>query len=253
MISRYEAYMDGVALSSIHPDLLITDIRHAVADYDRTTQATVNRDGSRILKNYRNTTGVSIFFRLRIYDISERQKALQKVQQWASGQVLETNDRVGQRLFVHCDKYPVISSALKWLETLSITFYSYEKPFWEEKTESVARLTGNDEEGSLFVPGNAGDAFVEVKVTPSATITSLTVMVGDTFITLSGISTNSVITIGYDENGNQYIKAGTTSILNKRTASSSDDLLAKCGEYNTVSVIASASVTAEFKARGVWM
>lgn len=253
MISRYEAYMDGIPLSTLHPNILIRDIKHGTASKQRQTQEIANRSGLMVLGSKFGQKTVEIEFDLRIYDTRERQVVIQKIQQWANGEILETSDREGQRLHVSCDDYPVIESVLGWTDTLAITFTAYDQPFWQNKTPSVVTLVGDDEDGVLFVPGNAGEAYAEVEVTPSQTIDDLTVTVGDTSITLDDLNTDAVIKIGYDEKGIQYIKAGTTSILSKRTANSSDDLIAICGKKNAVAVEADHSVTAKFSVRGLWL
>lgn len=253
MISRYEAYMDGAALSNIHPALLIMDISHTAANFIRQTQGFAKRNGLAILNSQQEATSVDIMFALRIYDIRERQQVLQKVQQWAMGKVLETNDREGQRLNVVCDEFPMIQSVMGWTDVLTMRFTAYEKPFWENKTPAVLSMTGSEAEGTLFVPGNAGTAFAEVTVEPSQAIDELTITVDDTTIRLIDLDTDETIHIGYDAMGNQYIKAGEDSILAKRTPDSSDDLLAICGKKNAVSVEADESVLTTVKVRGLWL
>ena len=255
MISRYEAYMDGIALSSVNPKLLILDIAHAVSAESLTTDSIINRNGLILQKSRRAKTSVSILFELRIYDIAERQQALQEVQRWASGKVLETNDRKGQQLYVHCDSFPVISSALKWTDELQMTFSSYEKPFWLEKTPAVLTLAaGTSGSGTLYVPGNAGKALVEVTVTPSSgTMANCTLTVAGRTITLTGVNAtaSNPLTIRYDDMDIQSIKVGTTSVLDKRTGV--DDLLAECGKTTAFSFTASSSASVSFSVKGVWL
>ena len=253
MKSRYEAYMDGIALSSIHPGILITDIAHTISSPKRQLQSFANRNGLQIVSTTSESTGVEIMFELRLYKMQDRQVALQKIQQWARGSILETNDREGQRLNVVCENFPSIGSAMGWNDALSVGFMAYEKPFWESKSFYSASMSGSDSEGVLYVPGTAGNTLAECIIEPSQTIDELTVTVANTFIKLTGLNTDQEIRIGYDSHGNQYIKAGDTSILAKRTPASSDDLIAVCGEKNAISVSADASVFATVKARGLWL
>ena len=253
MRSRYEIYVDGIAFSSIHPGIIIQNIGYNTATIMRQTQYVANRNGSIILNNKMEKARVTIQFMLRIYRTQDRQAVLQKIQQWAQGKVLETSDREDQRLYVVCDNFPVIDSVKNWTGTLAVSFTAYEKPFWESRILSTVSLVGDDEEGSLFIPGNAGNTLVSAVVTPSEAITELQITVGDTTIKLEGLNTDAIISIGYDEHGNQYIKAGTTSILAKRTTDSSDDLLAVCGKRNDVAVTADKSVAASIMARGLWL
>lgn len=253
MRSRYEAYMDGTALSSVHPKLIITDISHSVSPISVIAKSIANRNGMVVTSRKRANTSVSISFMLRIYDISERQKVMQEVQRWASGSVLEVNDRPGQILYAHCDTMPAISSAQQWTDTVTMTFVSYEMPFWMEKYASEFTATGTSGSGNLFVPGNAGEVVLEALITPASSISSASITVRGRTISLTGLSATSSlpVSIWYDDRGIQHIDCGTTSILSKRTGA--DDLLAECGKYNSISFSASASVTLTVKARGCWL
>ena len=253
MRSRHEVYMDGIALSSIHPSILITDIAHSPAKKAIMTQQIANRQGMIVIDSRREEASVAVSFELRVYKAQQRQEVLQKIQQWCNGKILETNDREGQRLHVICTDEPSMGSVTKWTSPLVVEFSAYEKPFWENKTYASCSMTGDDEESSLFVAGNAGYAYAEAVITPSETITELTVTVGDTTIELDDLSTSDVIKIGYDEHGNQFIKAGNTSILGNRTPASSDDLMLMCGKRTAVAVSADKSVSAVIKARGLWL
>lgn len=254
MISRYEAIMDGVPLSSINENLLILDIAHSYSEFENQSIKFARRNGLYIVDRYRESVSVTITFELHIYNIAQRQAACQEVAKWAmAGSILQTNDRPGQRLRCICEMPPVIESALSWTDPITMTFTGYIVPYWEEIVPSEETVTGGS--GALFVPGNGGKTVVECTVQPAATITSITLGCGDTSIALSGISVSSsqTLTISYDDNMNLQIKRGTTSYLNKRTAESSDDLLAVCGQNNAVSVTCSGSYSAKFTARGLWL
>ena len=71
-------------------------------------------------------------------------------------------------------------------------------------------------------------------------------------MTLSGLSVGAgnTIKIEYDDQLIQSIRVGSTSILDKRTGA--DDLIANCGEVNSLSFSSSASVTVTYKVRGLW-
>lgn len=256
MRSRYEAYMDGTALSSVHPKIIIADISHAVSTISTNSNQIANRDGLQVSSRKRANTSVTISFLLRIYDIAERQKAMQEVQRWASGRMLEVNDRPGQVLYVNCDTLPTISSAMRWNDTVTMTFVTYETPFWMEKYPVTVTMTGSSNTPStqnVFVPGNAGKAFVEAVITPTSSLSNITLTVDATTIILSSLnaSASTPITISYNDRWIQSIKKGTTSILDKRTGA--DDLLAECGRINSFSFTPSDAVTVVFSVRGCWL
>ena len=254
MISRYEATLNGVALSSISPDILILDISYRPASIQNEVYTTARRQGARIYRRYSNTTSCTITFEIHAYDIAERQVICNAIQTWArKGGVLQTNDRPGQRLRCICETFPAINSVKNWTEALSITFTAYDLPFWEQYTPTSITLTGTSGSGTLYVPGCVEDAPVEADITAQGTVTSLNLTVNGRTLTLSGISVTSgqVIKIAYDDEMIQSIKVGNTSLLNRRTGV--DDLLVNCGEDNSFSFSSNAAVSVKYMVRGLWV
>ena len=254
MISRYEAELNGIALSSLNPNILVLDIKHQSADPQTETYSVGKRNGSRIYRRYYESCSVTILFEIHEYNVWERQSICNAVSAWAkNGGKLETSDRKDQFLQCVCTSFPKVESAKRWTNELSITFTAYAFPFWQEKHIASKAFTGTSGSGTLYIPGNADDALVEVDVKANASLSSVSLTVNGRTLSLTGLSlsTNDVIKISYDGNAIQSIKVGTTSLLDKR--SGVDDLLAKCGEYNSFSMSASASATVTFKVRGQWM
>lgn len=254
MISRYEAILNNAPLSGISPDILILDIRYTPPAIENETYTVAKRQGARIRRRYVGKSTVVIDFAIMAYDTRRRQEICNSVAKWAkNGGILWTNDRTDQRLKCVCDAFPTITSALKWTDTLSITFSAYAIPFWEEIIPATLSLTGTSGSGRLYVPGNVDGALVEATIKVNKAINSVTLTANDTSITLAGISigAGNTIVISYDDDGIQSIKNGTTSLLDKRTGS--DDLLANCGVVNALSFSAYASVTVDFKVRGLWL
>ena len=254
MISRHEAVLNGIALSSVSPLIYITDISYPAPSIQTSVYTVAKRHGGRIRRRYIDKNSVVISMMIRAYDVRQRQEICNAVGKWAkAGGILETRDRVGQRLRCVCDSFPTVTSALRWTDPVTVTLSAYEQPFWEELYPSKLTLTGTSESGVLHVPGNADEALIEVKITAGASLSSITMTAGSKSMTLSGLSIASggVITISYDDEMIQSIKTGSTSLLSKRTGA--DDLLAECGGNTNISISASASVTAEFSARGLWI
>lgn len=255
MISRYQVWLNDESMSNINNNLLILDVSYEQPKYQMETAQIVGREGMSIGNKYRETASVTITFELHIYDITDRQSALDDVIAWArNGGILKTNDRDGQRLVCVCDKFPSITSVKKWTDALSITFTAYGIPYWEDEEATTLTLNGTNASGTLAVDGNGGDAFVSCVVTAVNNITSFRVDAGDTFIQLDGINVPSggSVAISY-ENGILSIKQGAVSLLNKRTALSSDDLVVPSGDSSTFSLIASDTASATFSVRGCWM
>lgn len=257
MRSRYEAYINGVALSSVSPDIYIYNIGHKPAAIKSTSAQLGNRNGSFLLDKYYTGPQVTISFEIHNYNIWQRQEICDAVVAWAqSGNVLETNDRQGKRLIADCLTPPSIDSARDWLDVLEVVFTAYERPFWEEKAEAKLSLGGTSGNGTLYVPGNVGSAFVEVTAKPrSGTMANLTVTAGNTSIALTGIAAtaSAPLVISYDDKQIMSIKRGNVSVLDKRSGTSSDDLLLECGKLGTLSFSASVACDIMFSVRGCWM
>lgn len=254
MISRHEVYLNGVALSSVNPDILILDVQYQPATFQTETFATAKRQGARILRRYADKTLVTVNFAIRKYSTRERQSAYSDVVNWAkNGGVLQTSDRDGQILRCVCEAFPSLQSVSRWTDTLSIVFAAYALPYWEEQNPVTLRLSGSSGENSMYVPGNVDGAMVEATITANASLSSISLTVNERQLSLSGLSVtaNQVISISYDDEMIQSIKVGTTSLLNKRTGV--DDLMANCGDTNTFGFTSNSSVDVDFIVRGLWL
>ena len=250
MISRYEAYMDGIALSSIDPSIYILNIEPGDASRKFKSNKVAGRYGLRLSGVEVESTSETITFEIHEYDTVKRMAICQNVQKWAKGEILTVSDRPGQRLRCVCESLPKVN-ARDWTEAISMTFTAYNPPFWEEETKTVVSITGTSVNQTVYVPGNAEEALVELSVKANASAGGFTVAVNEVQLTvLVSMAVNDVVTITYDKKGIQSIKKGNTSILDKRTGA--DDLLAKCGVLNVFALSSDASVTATFSVRGCW-
>lgn len=253
MISRYEAVLNGVPLSTISPNILILDIAYPPAQIEFSTYKGAKRHGKRVYREYVDHRDVIITFAIRAYSVQERQAICNAVQRWAkNGGVLQTNDHEGQRLRCVLSTPPTIQSALKWTDPISMTFTAYVLPFWEETIPTTLSLTGTTASGSVHVPGSVDGAYFEADAVPSGVLTALSFTANGKTISLSGISVASgtKVSITYDDDMIMSIKAGNTSLLNKR--SGADDLPLKSGERNSLSFSANVSCNVLFKGRGLW-
>lgn len=256
VIDRLEAYMDGEPLTATHRGIYITGIEHTPAQADTRTAALANRHGETLISRRMREASVELSFLINAGSIAERQEICQKVARWAQGSILQTSDRRGQQLRCVCTELPKIEEIMNRAEVIHARFTAYELPFWEEKYPSVLSLSGSSQEGNLFVPGNTGESFVEVTVTPaSGTVNTITLTVGETMIRFMNLGATAAnpLRICYDDHMIQKITVGSASALNKRTAASDDDLLAVCGKINTFGYVADGNVNVTFTARGLWL
>ena len=111
MISRYEAYMDGTALSSIDPTIYVLDIQPADPSPKYTLSAVARRDGSVIHDTYYEKASVTVEFEIHEPDPVKREATCQKIHKWAKRGTLQVSTRPGQRLVCVCEGYPVAAAA----------------------------------------------------------------------------------------------------------------------------------------------
>lgn len=253
MKTRLIVALNGISLESLNENIAVTDIAYPPSATEYTVANFAGRSGGMAVKNHKRELTVTVTFELHEYGTQQRQNACQEIIAWAkNGGKLQTSDRPDQYLQCVCTQLPSVESASKWTDGLKVEFTAYTIPYWQGLYPAKTVISGASAEGVIFVQGN-GETRPNVKITANTAITTLTVTFGSTSIALTGLETaaDDVITIDHDENGILSIKSGETSLLSKRSVTSSDDLVAECGNI-PVSVTASGSVDAEFTVKGVW-
>lgn len=250
MTSRYEAYMDGTSLSSVDSSIYLLDIRPEVPSPQYKKYRMAMMDGMIVRDPYYERSGVNITFEIHKYGIADRMEVCQKVQKWANGSILTTNDRTNQQLHAVCEAFPV-ANAKNWTEPLTITFGGYRPPFWEDSTATTKTLSP-ESSVSATIPGNVSESLVSAVVTAAASISSLAFTVGGKTINLSGLSLSSgdEVSLTYN-NGILSIKKGNTSLLDKMTGD--DYLSVKCGTDQLLYFDASGDASCVYSYRGCWL
>ena len=254
MRSRYLAALDGVELSAIAPEIIVTDITHNAPVREVRAYDIAGRNGKLYTRTVTSSAGVTVSFEIHTPDVRRRAAIMEDVQRWAMpGGVMTTSDRPDRVLRVVCESLPTIGSAQKWTGISSIGFVAYAVPFWEDETPRRVSITGNGRK-SLFVPGFAAPASVEamVKNTGSGAISSVTLTAGETFMEFSGISLEAgqTMTLAHDARGLLTAHIGEESVLNKRTAASSDELELEPGRDATLTAATDGTASTVFEVRG---
>ncbi len=255
MISRYNAWLNNVALSEVNPDIYISDIAYQPTMSKANVYAIGKRDGQYSgAERHVESNRITIYFEVRAYKTEDRQRIVQDVISWASkGGWLQCSDRIGQRIYVKPSKYPTVSSVMRWLDNLAIEFTAYDYPFWESVYPTTVTLE-NGATGVLFLPG-VWRSFAELSILAASPVTDVNIKVGNTKLILSGLTMESgdTLKLSYtDENHIMEIKQGQTSVLNKRTANSDDDLIAEPGN-NELEFTANDSAFCTITVKGVWL
>lgn len=254
-LTRYACAINGHGLQDIDPTIFITDIQETAPKIRTRTTDNALYDGLRVTRSQRQSLAVSVTFCVREYDTARRKAIAEKACAWAEDGWLTINDRPGQRLWVICDRIPVIPSSLKWTDELTIGFTAYALPYWQQQYPATATYTGTN--GSTFVsPAGNRDCYLEAEITATGgTVNELVLAVGGRAYAFTGLglANGQTLSIGYsDDEHLQYMRVGDQSVLSKRTAASDDDLILLAKSQNAVTITANAAVRATIKARGLW-
>lgn len=262
MNTRYAIALNGVGLQDLDARILVTDIQESAPRVQRTTVANARYDGLRLIRQSRQSLSVTVTFLLREYDTARRKALCSDVCAWAaSGGWLTVSDRPGQRLRVHADGLPAVTSALRWTDPLTLTLTALEQPYWQDAcptalhkdipAETLTTL-------SLLPMGNAPHCPLTCTLVNhgSSAATTLTLNAGDTVFRLADpalIAVNGTLAIDYDDQGMLRIRSGSTSMLHARSADSSDDLLLTPGHSGSVSILCDQPLTATLHTRGMYL
>lgn len=257
MKSRYEVTLGGKKLSSVNKNLLILDVQYGQPETSQQEYQIANLDGLDLGRKVYKRRTVTVTFELHIYGTAERNAACQAVTEWAmAGGTLRTSDRAGQYLTVECTQFPQINSVRGWTEPLTVVFSTVGIPFWRADTQKTLTINGKTAKGTLKMDGNAGKTLVSATITAKAALTSIQITVGSSTIKLTGISlaANKNLVIDYRNARYIRIRADGVSVLSKVDPKASTDVLeAACGASNSVTITASANITATITARGLYL
>lgn len=255
MIGRYRVALGETQMDSLDDNLLILDVQYPPLRINRQTAETAGLDGLEVSHESLQQRTVVVTFELHIYDIAKRNAACQKINDWAAaGGILRTNDREGQYLQVACDQFAEIQSAKNWTKPLTLIFGTRENPYWISETQKTVTLAGKSAKGNISMDGNVKSAKVSVTATAQETVKSFQVTVGDTKIKITGISLSAgqKLIIDYQKDRYLRIRAAGKDAMSKMDASSSDLLLAPCGQKTAVGFTAGGRMTVVFNAKGMW-
>ena len=256
MPRHVEAWIDGVALSSVGP-FLIQQVYEDAPALEITEGERPGRSGQLLITRKRQTLKVAMELVIaERFDLMLRTHYMEVLAGWAQGSTLELSSHPGRRLNVACTGEPALNEARNYASGIRIEWTAYEVPYWEDKTATELTLSGDDEEDDLMIPGTVPapvSLTVTVSSASSAALTDFSVTVGGSTVVLDEleIAATGVITFGRDARDNLMIRSGTTGLLSKRTAESADDLIAGPG-ITTVSFTGDVACDVVFSVRGRW-
>lgn len=252
MARHIEAWMDGVALSTVGP-VLIRQVYEDPATMEIQTGDRPGRYGQRKLSAKRQSLTVAIECQIReLYNLAARSRVVEEIARWAHGSVLELSNHPGRRLHVYLSAEPALGEVRDYTSAVRIEFTADEIPYWEDATPEKTVLSGDDEEGTLAIHGTVPTP-VSLVAAPTGTLTAFSVTAGGSTVSLTGISVASSATLIFERDpmDNLMIRSGSTVLLSKRSATSADDLLADPGSVE-ISFESDVSCEVTFTAKGRW-
>lgn len=257
MILRHRVALDGVELDSLDQRILVTKVEEA-AGKETYTGVNVWTAGQRITADRRDTLDVVVRFAimLRAGEMAERAAVFDKIVAWSHGlHSLSVNYRPGRILRVRCTQLPAMGSPADWANDFSITFRAYEVPFWQDAAETrinLGKVTSATQSINLactertplclYVTNSSGS--VNGTLTISANGNSIT-------FTDMNIAAGQKFSFGYND-GIQYAKRGSESILGSRQSTSADDIWLNPGA-NTISYSATRRMDVVVGYTGRWV
>lgn len=254
-LTRYTCAINGQGLQDIDPTIFITDIQESAPKIKTQTVSNAIHDGLRLTRVQRQSLSVSVTFCIREYDTERRKAIADKVCEWAQDGWLTIGDRMWQRLLVTCDRLPVITSALKWTDHLTVGFTAYALPYWQAMFPATVTFSGTNGVVSITPDGTA-DCFLEAEVKAEAgTVDIVGLSANGRFISFNGLglTQGKTLSIGYDDaNHLQYMRIGDTPVFSKRIRESADDLILHPKRPNSIGLEASGRSTFIIRARGLW-
>lgn len=249
MTTRYEAWMNGVALSSLADEIIIDDIQEQQPKTNVESYTVAIWNGTRVMHSARPSLSVTVRFMVRAYAPARRQAIVHDIVTWAKGgKQLEVSSRAG--LFLDCvvSAVPYVKSAQKWTEQLTVTFTAYSVPFWQEKEPVTATQTAAN--GSVtIIPNGTEDCLLEfdVKNMGSNRLNALTVSANGKTIAFSDLQI-----VPSQEFSVHYVDGVLLLPVSKRTPESADNLFLKPNAENVVSFTANQNAKITFTARGLY-
>lgn len=252
--------INGNQLDQVDPSIVIRSIDPGTTKETVQTSGKAGGSGQRITEKHWDSLEVSVSYAINIpkKQLAARRAVFDAVNAWALQKGWVTiNYMPGKRMYNQSVTIPSSGDLWEWESEFTITFRAYGVPFWQDSQAATATIEEEDSgSGSITVPGVA-KTVCEADITneSSGTINTLEVNAGSSSFSFTnlGLEAGERLVIGhYAETGDLYIRKYTglvaTSVMDKRTGGSDDDLFVNPGA-NAVT-ITGGTVSATVSAYG---
>lgn len=259
-LRRQNAYINNLGLREVDAHIINVRAIEPEAQVDSSYAARPTRAGQTPLKRLRRSKKIQIQFMIReLYDLAARAAILDAVNAWAQDGVLMISTRPDQMAQVICTKYASAADIRDYNGAYTVEFEACGVPYWQNATPATLELSGTSGVSGVIYPGGNVDTVLDAVITATTgTLTEITIstvedygMSATSTFVLTGLSiaANATVTISHDARGLLHIESGGVSLMGKRTAASSDELIAHPGGM-VVGYTANVAVSAVFSARG---
>lgn len=230
MILSRRAALGGVQLDEISNKIVISGIDTGVPK--ETVQAVSRMGvGQRLTTQHWDTLDVNVKFAIDVpkRNLTLRRSIWEDVIYWALQKGwLTVGYMPDRRMYVDKVILPSSGDMWQWTDEFTITFRAYNVPFWQDvNPTSVAARGVSSWTATIGVPGQFRTvADVTFHNATNDTMTSFSITTAGKTIALSGISLagGADLVISHGTDGLLRVTAGSTSVFDKITAASADDL-----------------------------
>lgn len=255
MILSRRAALNGIQLDELYGRIVIRGIELGAPEESIDAASLLGGSGQRILRNHAETLSVVIRWAMDVpkNDLITRRRIYEDVCRWARQKGwLTVNYMPDRRLYVDTVKFSG-AELYKWTEEYEIVFTAYSVPFWQDIVPASVSKTGvSSTTFNMLIPGQYRTAAeAEFTNTSGSQVTSFSITVGGNTIALTGLTLANTkkLRIYHEDNGILRITADGTSVYDKRSAASADDLYAEPGTA-AVSMTAGGAGTLKVSVRG---
>lgn len=223
-------------------------IRRIETGTPRRTVKAVNRMGrfgQRILTRHTETLECVVSFAIDRpkRDQAGRRSVLDAVNTWAVGGGWVTcTERPDRRMWADEVILPEPGDLWDWTGEYTITFRAYSVPYWQRITPITQTEQNVSGRRTIVMPiGGNMPTVVNANITNngSDTVNSFSIKAGGNTISLSeiGLEAQETLEISHRTDGLMQIKKGNTSLYDKRSAQSADDLVVEPGQNEIVLMV----------------
>ena len=261
MVLKHRAAIGGMQLDSVDNRILVLGVASQAA---KESEVTENRggDGSRFVRVKRDSIEITVKVGIKAKrdDMAGREELMEEIVGWANNVPawLTTDQKPDRRIWVESVRLPAAGDPWEWTNEFTLTFKACGVPYWQQIEPGIVSVRNVSNWGQYFgVPGNTNSVMnASFQNTSGSSCSSVKITAGSSIIQLTdvGLANGETLVIDHREDGLLRIRirnSGGTyrSVLNKRTASSANDLNVKPGSQ-LIGLNADKSGTVTFSCYG---